>query len=506
MPFLLLLTLMLVCVCQWPKPPWATSEITARQIASASLVSWTIVAAFVFLAFVASSWARFALIHRPFQRDRTLTIYRTCRTYLSLGLFLGYGVVMYVCGWGWLVQNRLWASDGAAWPGAEVLLLAPLMLGTLASWACYYDAERAIHGSGPGLVALRRFWGRWGYVAYHARHNLAMVLVPVGVLIVLQGLQRQFGESADSDAFKVFAYGVVLTLFLSLPLVLRVLLRLRPMPAGPLRERLLADARRLRFRFSDVLVWDTGQGVANAMVVGFVPWLRYVIFTDRLLSEMTPDEVGAVFGHEAGHVKHGHMPFYLGFLVVSMAALAGTWQLVAGTMQGVPSQPVEGPLVLGTLGLYVFLVFGFLSRRCERQADLYGCRSVACCKEECFCREDGVVLCPTGIRTFISALEKAGSLNGMNRRKPGWLSSWLHGTIATRVEFLQAVLLDPSLASRFQRRVGLVKWTLMLCLLMLLGIVTWSLDREARAARPATGASIGWSDWIGWPASPDERE
>jgi Zn-dependent protease with chaperone function len=498
MPFLLLLILMLVCICQWPTPPWATEEVTAPQVARASLASWAVIAGFVFLAFLASFRARFELRRRPFQRDRTLTVYLACRAWLSAGLFLAYGVVMYVCGWGWLVQNRLWASNGIAWPGAELLLLAPLFAGTVASRACYYDAERAIQMSGPGLFALRRFWGRWSYVAFHIRHNLAMVLVPVGVLIVLQGLQRQFADLAESEAFKVAAYGLVLTLFLCLPLVLRVLLRLRPLPAGPLRERLLAEATRLRFRFSDILVWDTGQGVANAMVVGFAPWLRYVIFTDRLLTEMTPDEVGAVFGHEAGHIKHGHMPFYLGFLITSMAALAGTWQLVATTVQGVPSQPVEGPLVLGTLGLYVFLVFGFLSRRCERQADLYGCRAISCDQADCACRkgEAKATLCPTGILTFIGALEKAGSLNGLSRRKPGWLQSWLHGTIANRVDFLQAVLADPGLALRFQRRVGIVKWLLMLCVLMLLGIVTWSVDRQSGVPSPSGDAWSGLFDWV----------
>ena len=46
-------------------------------------------------------------------------------------------------------------------------------------------------------------------------------------------------------------------------------------------------------------------------------------------------------------------------------------------------------------------------------------------------------LCPTGIRTFIDALEKVARLNGISRDRPGWLQSWQHSTIARRVEFLQ---------------------------------------------------------------------
>jgi STE24 endopeptidase len=110
------------------------------------------------------------------------------------------------------------------------------------------------------------------------------------------------------------------------------------------------------------------------------------------------------------------------------------------------------------------VAFGFLSRRCERQADLFGCRAVSCSDPHCEVHTaetqlaSGKALCPTGIRTFIRALDRVAAVNGISRGKPGWLQSWLHSTIARRVEFLENVVVDPSLARRFQRRVGLVKW------------------------------------------------
>ncbi len=203
--------------------------------------------------------------------------------------------------------------------------------------------------------------------------------------------------------------------------------------------------------------------------------LRYVVFTDRLLSEMTPEELEAVFGHEVGHVKHRHILYYLGFLVISVGVVAGIWLAVFGD-----SDWVMPPMVL-SLGAYVFLVFGFLSRRCERQADIYGCRAVSCTHRECpghsadmVPAPRGIGLCSTGINTFIGALEKVARLNGISRSKPGWLNSWLHSTIACRVEFLQQMLVDPGLEARFQRRVGLVKWGLILALgSILLGLAAW---------------------------------
>ncbi len=59
--------------------------------------------------------------------------------------------------------------------------------------------------------------------------------------------------------------------------------------------------------------------MVNAMVVGLFPILRYVVVTDRLSAELTPEEIEAVFGHEVGHVKHRHMTYYLFFMMVSLA-------------------------------------------------------------------------------------------------------------------------------------------------------------------------------------------
>jgi STE24 endopeptidase len=155
------------------------------------------------------------------------------------------------------------------------------------------------------------------------------------------------------------------------------------------------------------------------------------------------------------------------------------------------------------------VVFGFLSRRCERQADVYGCRAVSCTRPDCGGHEAGTELaargrglCPTGIRTFIDALEKVARLNGISRDNPGWLSSWQHSTIARRVEFLQGVLADRSLEPRFQRRVALVKWGLFLGLVAALGVALLVLPDPG----PEGNARAGETKHVGedQPAGPDD--
>src|SRR6202041_825238 len=100
------------------------------------------------------------------------------------------------------------------------------------------------------------------------------------------------------------------------------------LPPGVLRDRLENTARRLNFRYSNILIWHTRHQFANAMVTGFVPWIRYIVLTDRLIDELDPDEIKAVFGHEVGHIKHHHLLFYLAFFLTSFALLGLVWDVL----------------------------------------------------------------------------------------------------------------------------------------------------------------------------------
>ncbi len=524
MPFLLMVFLTVVClpeVTEWPRPMWTESPAwcfaaTGLGVLLVGLNAWRVSRALVR-----------GLRGDLGRRDNALRRYERGRVRHHLLTIAVYLLSLVGLGWGWAI-GQAWshpgepaavAADGTEevplvpLAGAELLVLAPFVLVQLLSWAVFYDADRACNQPAPRTTdpdalagkeaeqpAVPGFGSRISYVFFQARQKLALVFVPVVLLVAHKEFHRLVPDDSHEwdTAISVAGPATVAAVFVTLPWTVRLLLGLRPMPDGPLRARLLASSRRLGFRCSNVLVWNTRSGMANAMVIGLLPWIRYVVFTDRLLEDFTPDEVEAVFGHEVGHVKHQHMLYYLGFLLGSVFILGTLAQLTdrlatvylkdtsaRDWMAGLAGKLHLGehgylalvPLVVLLLS-YIFVVFGFLSRRCERQADVFGCRAVSCVLGDCAghdadaaLADRGSGLCPTGIRTFIRALEKVAAVNGISRDRPGFLQSWQHSTIARRVEFLQRVLADPAVEAHFQRRVFVVKWVLLAALGVTLAVL-----------------------------------
>lgn len=507
MPLLLLLFLALVCLPDldsYVRPAWIATPATA------GLLTLAVVAGLVLVAWIASRWVIRAL-RTTIRPNRVLNRYDRLRRCQQLALYVGFVIILSVCGWGWAVKE-LWRWNGSLLPLSDLVLLAPFLVSLLLSWAVWFDADqaahRALHAELPPEQTPPILRQRGTYVLFHLRAKLGLVFIPLGLLILQKELRNHLGSEGEEAELLLHRLGLAALLLVIplMPLFVRLVLGLERMPDGPLRQRLEGIARRLHFRCSDLLVWNTRGGVANAMVLGVLPWPRYVVFTDRMLDEFQPEEIEAVFGHEIGHVKHQHMLYYMGFLTVSMLvvglAVARLVPLLSGWGPGALTGEEAGtegaglfnrqlldalPLVL-CLALYIFVVFGYLSRRCERQADIYGCRAVSCDDPDCRGHDPTVLadlqpgrdvpLCPTGIRVFIRALEKVADVNGISRDRPGFLQSWQHSTIALRVEFLQSLLHEPELEPRFQRRVALVKLGLLVllgtALVFLLGATPWA--------------------------------
>ncbi len=493
MPILLVLLLVAsVWDVNWPAAvvpldPSLTVALTAGLVGLSVLASLAV-----------SVRTAVVLTRHPDRRAKAARFYgrwRTVAFYLNIGIAVA---ALFALGWGHWVRTTCVEDMTTVigevfvrhthrlWPFAELLVPAPYLLTLALNWLCYWPAERALfRANHPD----RPFWSLFGFWLNNARQFFVTVFLPVLLCVCHLTATRVFPATTQQWWYQLGMTFSALALASLLPLVIRPLLGLKRLPAGPTRDRLEATARRLGVRFTDLLLWPTRGVMANAMVIGLLPWARYVIVTDRLLEGLEPDELDAVFGHEAGHARYGHLPYYMLFLAVSGGAVSGLALLVIELLVlcGVnPEVPAWfGPFLplptLAVMGVYLFVVFGWLSRVCERQADIFGSRAGSCRDPNCTGHDADTVLvargrglCPSGLRAMVRALDKVLVLNGWDaspkrgnlfQRAMGWVRAWQHGPMTMRMDYLLGLIDRPQLADRHDRRAFWFRVVLVLVLL-----------------------------------------
>ncbi|AGA27465.1 M48 family metallopeptidase [Singulisphaera acidiphila] len=469
-----------------PFAPLPNAELGRRVTATFGLVTLVSLASMGLGFWVSARVARSGHASQALRRG-----YSRCARILEILILVSFSAIIHQWEWPRVVRTAL--GRGSVTVVEEALILLPFVLMQLVSWWGLYPAEKKLR-AGFGVT---RTTGRGRYVMLRARQTLGLVLPVLVVFSLGQDLvSRQWpalAASAWALPFEVCLMGL-LVLVLS-PVFIRLAWPTRPLPHGPLRERLEHQAQRLGFRCSDILIWDTGQSVVNACVTGSLPRFRYVLLTDALIDCLNDHEIAAVFGHEIGHIAHRHLLYFGFFFLGSLGVLALLGEaidpplLALSNVLGGQSHPIlatiiQAVMVLLTAGLYFLVVFGHVSRRFERQADVFGCRAVSCDRAECPPHHDldrqpgrgssATGLCPVGIRIFANALTNVATLNGMEFQT----RSWRHGSIARRIAFLEGLEGKPEAVIRFQSGVSRLRAVvaLVLVLAVLIALATGSVE------------------------------
>lgn len=396
----------------------------------------------------------------------------------------------------WLCREQGWASWAPAWTVA----LAPWLAMQLLLWSSQAPALRRC-----GMAA----WSRGGHILHHLRFELAPMLIVLPVIDLCEWAGARLGTLAwfDGGAGLLLSllggWLLVIALMAVLPSILALLWGARRLPDDALGRRLHEDCARGGLGDIALRQWRSpGGAVHNALAIGIIPRLRWIMVSDDLLRDLPPDQVRAVVGHEAGHHRHRHLMLYMWFALCAMllkwwllGILLGTTD-AAGRPLSIPFGFDGGPstglvfaipgidrlpsdLVLGaTMALAVLavwrVVFGYISRACEREADIAGAET-------------------SGSESMAAALQTVARLSGTPDDAP----SWRHHPIRERVRFLNALARDPGLAAHHRRFVRDMRLAI-IALLALLAVVAagqWMDPVRAAAQDPDPAATLKtWTD------------
>jgi STE24 endopeptidase len=376
----------------------------------------------------------------------------------------------------------------------ELVAILPALGAAVAGWWVQEPIERRVREAslirrldeGRPLVA----WpSRLRFVVARTRSNILLLLVPILVVVaVSEALEPRIARAAPafwaSGGQELTPLAIALCVYLLSPLLARLVLDLAPLPPGEMRTDLEEVCRASGVRVRDILVWRTDDAMVNGAVMGLVGPLRYVMLTDGLLELLPRQQLRAVMAHEIGHVRRRHLPWMLAALIAMLvvasllveapvrfadeAIRTAGWSIDA-TLEALLWLDRGAALSATALAL---LLFGWLSRRIERQADSFAAQYLSSA-------EGSPQITPQAVAAMSDALASVARHTGVSPHRP----SWRHGSIAWRQAYLGGLTGSPVAGLGIDRLIARLKVGVALVLIAFAVLLILDAQRGAEDPR-----------------------
>ena len=326
-----------------------------------------------------------------------------------------YLIVLGPCGW--LDVLDRWSGESEL--AAALLLLAPLFTAEIARlWVEVATAPD------DDVVAVR----------IHARSRLAFVCVftlPWFVLGIgadlLESHRTIYGFVVGTSAgLTICAIALIVSMGFALPLALRFLFGLRRDLPAHIADDVRRTAAALGFPGRAVLWLDSGMRHVNALLLGPLPWPRYLVLTDGLMAALDVGALRGVVAHEVGHAQAGHPALLLALFVVTPMLLFNVAQPFEPSQIGV----VGATITFAVAGVAAWWLLRRVSHRFEHEADVLSALALG------------------GAEPCISALQRVGQVVQQEPDR----ASMLHPSENARVALLRRFAADPEYRARFTLR------------------------------------------------------
>ncbi len=383
-----------------------------------------------------------------------------------------HGVAVLVLGWGAVIDRLIPVRVLVD----EVIIILPALLVLVLGWVSYYPVERRLRDA----ALIRRIDqgepihptpSRATYVLDQIRHQLGIILIPVTLILLWQEtaawwMEREYGTELaplQEGILTVVNLAGVLLIIGLMPFVLRHLWDTVALGAGEMRDRLLQLCRDQGVGCRQVLLWRTHGLMLNGAVIGIVGRFRYILLTDALLERLSDEQVEAVMAHEVGHARFHHLPWLMLAMAESVLLTAiGMFYALEWSLGKLSVWPeemeqvdVEGIITLLSLPpalIVALIVFGWISRRFERQADAFAVQHLSG-RTRARRRDRGLSLSADAVMAMSSALGAVGRFNHIPMRR----FTWRHGSLQGRRDQLHELVGVPAHAVPVDRTVHRVK-------------------------------------------------
>lgn len=277
---------------------------------------------------------------------------------------------------------RDWSAARRRGSFARALVVALGFLIALAlltlPWALYTDYFRE-HRYGLSNYTLASFLGEWALVTAISVPVLGLAIAGIYVLVRRVRERWVWWATGATAVFILFVFTVQ-------PVLVEPLFNdYRPLPAGEVRDSILALAHEAKVPVDDVYGFDASKQTKriSANVSGLGGTAR-IALNDNLLHGTTLPEIRAVMGHEMGHYRLQHglwlaagftLALGIGYVVVNHAF--GRFQRRYGMRWAVDdlADPAGLPLAFAIFTVVMYLltpVTNTMSRVAEAQADAFG--------------------------------------------------------------------------------------------------------------------------------------
>ncbi len=243
----------------------------------------------------------------------------------------------------------------------EILPFIPFFVGLLGIRFVMFDGPRKSSEQ------------RWEYLSFSFR----ILLLPMFPMLSINAV-LDFTHIFPEDIQALVGLGLLLPLiilpFVFAPILMQFLWRTEPLTNTVLKQKLQDLTQRSGMKYRAIGVWNTGSlSIANAAVAGIIPRNRKIFITDTLLRNFPDEQIETIVAHEIGHIRHKHLLISTLLVLCYLLSSVIFYQLVMEPLK----TPLEGfPILLSIISILFFVfyfkvLYNFLSRRFEHQADLY---------------------------------------------------------------------------------------------------------------------------------------